>query len=198
MQKGNSGYQLNNLPGNNQGQGQGQQQQQPQGQTQQTQTQQQPQQSSPTSGGYPSYQGQGQSQSAPASPFNVQTQVQPSGVFDDRLMRQRANQAAAQNTVSWDWMRDQTTRPGMQVSSGSQAAAYQPYAQSVYQRTMAPAQSMLQDQQANAEHQLRGNVARWQESLGYAQPMLDVYNTQAQGQLSAMDALAQLLFGLQR
>lgn len=129
---------------------------------------------------------------------NVTTQVQPGNIYDDQQIRQRANQAAAQNTVSFDWLKDQTGRPGMSSRGGNQIQAYQPYRQSLYQQSMAPAQSQLQDQQANAQHQLQGNVARWQETLGYAKPYLDVYNTQQQSQLSGLDALANLLFSLQR
>ena len=126
---------------------------------------------------------------------NINAVTTPSNVFNPRLMQQRANQAAANTVVNHSMLADQAAAPGMSRSgSGLMQRTVAPYAQSLAARPMAYQQSLLGDASMNAQNMLQGNMNRWNETLGYFNPYLDMYQSDSNNWLSGLGALGSFLY----
>ncbi len=101
---------------------------------------------------------------------NVQTSINPSGVFNQNQTQQSINQtrALAQQHADPRSAMKQFDRPGVSRSAGTMQAAMPQIVQGRAQAAMAPATIGLQDAQTNAQQLLQGQTARENEGLSLA------------------------------
>lgn len=131
----------------------------------------------------------------PATPqgTHAQTTVQPADIYSPEFTQQTTNNVwglAQQQTLPS--LLQRMARPGISTR-GMVGHALPEYSRGLGQAAQAMQQIPFQHQQANAQNRLAGQVGRWNEMMGYEQPMFQAQQAWNQAQFDQQSNLARLL-----